>query len=556
MSEVTVDGNEAAPQHAAAPNLGWAVAGLSTGAGVIHFAMVPIHAANGWQDPFAFAAAGWFQLVAAGAILANRASTRLYQAVVAANLAFIGVWIWSRTAGLPWGAHAGVAESVAAVDLACVVLEAGAILVALRILLAPARRTTGMLVPAFAAVAALGLATTVITSPDAANHSHGTTLSAGDAAREKVQAERCDRSFNIPAYWDEATYLGVDTVYGGNDPYAGAASTGATSADGHQHGSGASAAGGTTTTTEPDPTGGAGSPGLDQLVSSTSLAATSEIEAANLVTNLAHASEADYQAWLWWIRKSGLISHSHAATATAQLSGHGGHVGPQPWVALTDPKQCKQLGDELAEAREVAMRFPTAQDAMDAGYNRVTPYLSGIAAHYMKFSYVDGVFDIEEPEMILYDGDGPEAHVVGLSYYLRNPGDQEPTQGFTGDNDHGHRHIGLCSGPNGVIGDSTTTEEECARRGGRKGDGSGSWMIHAWVVPGCESPWGVFSAASPILDNDLLRSSGTDDGHCAGSEVRERYGLDDLGTSSTESASSGAAPGGASAVDAPAAKGD
>jgi hypothetical protein len=541
MSDVTVDGDVdggapsgAATDAAAGSHLGWAVAGLSTGAAVVHFAMVPVHAANGWQDPFAFAAAGWFQLATAAAILADRASTRLYQAVVAANVAFVAVWAWSRTAGLPWGEHKGVAESVAAIDLATVVLEVLAVLLAVRILLAPARRGRSPLLPALAGVAALGLATTVITSPDAANHSHGTTLSAGDAARQKVEDSRCDRSFNIPAYWDEARYLGVDTVWGGNDPLAGP-TTGATSPDGHQHG-GSGTTAGTTTTTEPDPTGGQGSPGLDRLVSSTSLAATSEIEAANLITNLSKASEADYRAWLWWMRKSGLVSHSHTATATAQLSGHGGHVGPQPWVALTDAKQCAALGRQLAEARRVAMRYPTAQDAMDAGYHRVTPYLSGIAAHYMKFRYVDGVFDIEHPEMILYDGDGPAAHVVGLSYYLKSPGDQEPTQGFIGDNDHGHRHIGLCNGPNGVIGDSTTTEEECARRGGHKGDGSDAWMIHAWVVPGCESPWGVFSAASPLLDNDLLRSSGTDDGHCAGSGVRDRYRMDEVPTADGEAA--------------------
>ncbi len=101
------------------------------------------------------------------------------------------------------------------------------------------------------------------------------------------------------------------------------------------------------------------------------------------------------------------------------------------------------------------------------------------------------------------------------------------TQGFTGANDHSHRHVGLCQGAGGVIGDSTLTAEECAARGGVKADGSKGWMSHAWVVPGCESPWGVFSAASPLLDGELSRHSGDDDGGCAGSAVRDRYGLDD-----------------------------
>lgn len=45
------------------------------------------------------------------------------------------------------------------------------------------------------------------------------------------------------------------------------------------------------------------------------------------------------------------------------------------------------------------------------------------------------------------------------------------------------------------------------------------------MVPGCESPWGVFSAASPILDNALAEASGTDDGACASSGVLDRYDL-------------------------------
>ena len=48
-------------------------------------------------------------------------------------------------------------------------------------------------------------------------------------------------------------------------------------------------------------------------------------------------------------------------------------------------------------------------------------------------------------------------------------------------------------------------------------------MSHAWVVPGCESPWGVFSAASPVLD-DALGADNSGPG-CAGSSVRERYGM-------------------------------
>jgi hypothetical protein len=149
----------------------------------------------------------------------------------------------------------------------------------------------------------------------------------------------------------------------------------------------------------------------------------------------------------------------------------------------------------------------------------------GIAAHYMNFSLVDGTFNVEEPEMLLYDGTETSANIVGLSYYMIHDSDYEPTQGFTGPNDHFHRHVGLCVNGTGVIGDSATTEQECADRGGVKQGGTGGWMSHLWIVPGCESPWGLFSGASPTLESGLTAASGTDGGGCAGSAVIDRYDL-------------------------------
>jgi hypothetical protein len=50
-------------------------------------------------------------------------------------------------------------------------------------------------------------------------------------------------------------------------------------------------------------------------------------------------------------------------------------------------------------------------------------------------------------------------------------------------------------------------------------------MSHAWVVPGCESPWGVFSGVTPVLEGELTQQAGKDGGGCAGSGVRARYDL-------------------------------
>ena len=208
MSDVLVDqGNEepaAGPkpeQVAAEPHLGWALAGMSAGAGVIHIAMTPIHAASAWQESLGFAAAGWFQLVTAGIVLANRGSKRFYQVVALANLAFIGVWLYSRTVGLPFGETPNVAEQVGAIDAACVALQVGVIIIAARLILAPEKRSVGRLAPALCAVAALGLATTVITSPNAANHSHGNQPTGIDALAIQVDGPKA-WDLDLAIRWD------------------------------------------------------------------------------------------------------------------------------------------------------------------------------------------------------------------------------------------------------------------------------------------------------------------------------------------------------------------
>ena len=70
---------------------------------------------------------------------------------------------------------------------------------------------------------------------------------------------------------------------------------------------------------------------------------------------------------------------------------------------------------------------------------------------------------------------------------------------FAGPNDHWHQHIGLCLKDNVVIGAETMSAATCTSLGGTKAEAANGWMIHAWVVPGWESPEGVFSPEHPGL---------------------------------------------------------
>jgi hypothetical protein len=491
-------------------------ASLALAAGAVHLAMSPIHAPSSAAEAVGFAAVGWAQIVFGIALLV-RPSREVMAATIILNAGVIVAYVVSRSTGLPVGANPGDAESVGSVDLMVTMFEgvliACAALLLVRPDLAEIEGGFGALsFEAFAGAAAIPIIVLAVTSvglsdPELVQHSHdeaGALATTGghmhggnaDSAQLAALAEnRCDLGINPAAYWRETALAGIDTLTGGENP-------GAVSAV-------------------------QGSRELDEVVALHSTV-EGEVGDAQMVLALAKTSDNVYDNWLRWLGISGKANHAHGASNTAAPDDTtmGGHLGPQPWHAMTNQSECDALAGELALARETALKYPTVADAKAAGWRQVTPYVPGIAAHFMNFSLVDDTFEIDKPEMILYDGTDDDARVVGLSYYLRHDGDAEPTQGFTGTNDHYHRHIGLCIGASGVIGDSTTTEEECAAMGGRKSTQTNGWMNHAWVVPGCESPWGVFSGASPLLDGELVKNAGANDGGCAGSATRARYNME------------------------------
>jgi hypothetical protein len=99
-----------------------ALGALAAGAGVIHLAMVPAHSAVWVPEGVFFAAVGWAQLACAVAIY-TPAARRVVSWSVALNVAVIGVWLLSRTAGFPLGPDAGSAEPVSFVDVTATGLE-------------------------------------------------------------------------------------------------------------------------------------------------------------------------------------------------------------------------------------------------------------------------------------------------------------------------------------------------------------------------------------------------------------------------------------------------
>jgi hypothetical protein len=509
---------------------------LAAGAGAIHLAMVAPHAQDSTVDGVLFAVAGWVQITLALFLFA-RPSRRVLGINIAVNLGLLAVWAASRTVGLPWGAHAGEAEDVGSVDLICaafeVVLIIGSFVVAARPRIGENIGRTGLALTAgIPALAVMALTTASLVSEDgthghdeagdhhseevatgdghdhasmpagceghdneadhaamnpeemaawnavheicggAAGHDEGADHHADAASTTVGWDERCDAEFNIASYWYEAETMGVNTDDAG-----------------HEH---------------------------DEATMDHHANGMHEQEAARLVQDLAEMTDEEYEEWLV------NMNPANRDPDAPDDTGSGGHMGAQPWIPVTDAETCETMQAELDLAYETAMKYPTVAEAKAAGYFMVAPYVPGIASHWMNYRFVDGEFDIEEPEMLLFDGNADNAQVVGLSYYIIDPGEDQPTVGFTGDNDLYHRHVGLCMKDGVVIADTSTSEEECEALGGHKGGGQAGWMSHAWVVPGCESPWGVFSAANPVLDRQLIDNQGQGE-PCSGSAVADRY---------------------------------
>jgi hypothetical protein len=170
----------------------------------------------------------------------------------------------------------------------------------------------------------------------------------------------------------------------------------------------------------------------------------------------------------------------------------------QPYQPL-DPATQALLTRQLDEARTVAMRYPTVADATAAGYRLVGGgFGPGSGAHYIGGGGYSLKFDPSHPLALIYDGIHPTSKVVGLMYYGMG---LNPPAGFAGPNDHWHRHSGVCIGAGGSVlfpPDSNVTAVQCAKVHGFYMRITG-WMVHAWVVPGWESPDGVFSHENPRL---------------------------------------------------------
>jgi hypothetical protein len=221
-------------------------------------------------------------------------------------------------------------------------------------------------------------------------------------------------------------------------------------------------------------------------------------------------------------------SHGETAIATGGTSGATAaqvHTHNADQLAELQPDQPldtatrEKLAAQLVAARALAAQYPTVADATAAGMIPAGQFAPGVGAHYVRLSLPNdilpnGDIDASNPSSLIYDGNGPTSRLVGLMYLSPT----EPVGGFAGPNDHWHRHANTCVIFGGgqikvpFAADSDVTAAQCAAVGGEFMKTT-TWMVHAWVVPGWESPLGVFSHSNPNL-------------HCAdGTDTTDKAGF-------------------------------
>lgn len=188
----------------------------------------------------------------------------------------------------------------------------------------------------------------------------------------------------------------------------------------------------------------------------------------------------------WWCDSTG----GEGTHGSEYYINQGIQKGSLSW------EDCQELSGYLYDVIDYATQWPTRGEAEADGWVVRVEYEAGMGTHHSLGSPLEGSFDPSRPTYLQYDGNGPDAKLVGVSWFVNN-GAAAPPAGFPGDNDWWHTHEYLCfSNSTGLV----IRDGQC-----EPGDNGTSvylgdyWMVHAWVIPGWHHPPDVFVGHHPCL---------------------------------------------------------
>jgi hypothetical protein len=197
----------------------------------------------------------------------------------------------------------------------------------------------------------------------------------------------------------------------------------------------------------------------------------------------------------WFCKAQGLggaMDHGHPGGLA-----NNAYEGKQKGDLSAD--DCTKLADIFDTMIQQVKPYRTRGDLKKTGgFSQSVQFVPGLGTHDVVrdsnggFSTRMGV-PPGPPMFLQYDGDGDDAPLAGMSWLSISP--NGPPPGFPGDNDWWHTHSKLCySGPGTVIGNEIS-DDQCKSMGGENRSLPGVWMSHAWIVPGFEDRYDVFSGA-------------------------------------------------------------
>lgn len=127
---------------------------------------------------------------------------------------------------------------------------------------------------------------------------------------------------------------------------------------------------------------------------------------------------------------------------------------------------------EVNELKSVTAKYIDFSVAESEGLTDVSGYVPNMGHHYMNASLVDGTFEINKPEYILYAPDENNVmQMIAVEYGVvpedvNNPGN--PPEGFTGDQDVW-----------------------------KYKESVGQWQLHVWTI--LENPDGIFAPYNTVM---------------------------------------------------------
>lgn len=130
---------------------------------------------------------------------------------------------------------------------------------------------------------------------------------------------------------------------------------------------------------------------------------------------------------------------------------------------------------EVEQVKSATMKYTNYDLAVSEGFVDVSGYVPQMGHHYLLPSRVDGTFELDKPEILLYAPDeNGDMQFMGVEYSIlvndvNDPG--SPPEGFTGDQDKWH------------------FREDLAQ-----------WQLHVWTVK--ENAAGIFAPLNPAVTSN------------------------------------------------------